>query len=45
MLSILRHVLKCERATTPLEYTLIAALLGLAALQVSQLASGGSPVG
>lgn len=43
MLSILRRLSKCERAATPLEYVLIAALLGLAALQVSAQVSG-SPV-
>jgi len=45
MLSVFRRLMKCERAATALEYTLIAALLGLAALQVSQLSSSGPPVG
>jgi hypothetical protein len=29
--------MKCERAATPLEYMLIAALVALAALQISTL--------
>ena len=37
MPSILRRLWKCERAATTLEYMLIAALLGLAALQVGFL--------
>jgi Flp pilus assembly pilin Flp len=34
VLFLLRRLWKCERAATRLEYLLIAALLGLAALQV-----------
>ena len=41
--SIIRRLLKCERAATRLEYLLIAALLGLLALQSAQLY--GPPVG
>ena len=37
MLSLLGRVLKCERAATALEYTLIAALVALAALQAGFL--------
>jgi Flp pilus assembly pilin Flp len=43
MLSLFRRLSTCERAATPLEYTLIAALLGLAALQVGAQVTG-SPV-
>ena len=43
MLSIFRRLLKCEGAATALEYTLIAALLGLAVFQAGLHVSG-SPV-
>ena len=36
MLSIFRRLMKCEGGATALEYMLIAALVGLAALQVSR---------
>ncbi|WP_296386841.1 hypothetical protein [Reyranella sp.] len=39
-----RRLMKCERAATALEYMLIAALLGLAALQVSFLQFSAPPV-
>ena len=35
MLSLFRRLMKNEQAATALEYTLIAALIGLAALQVT----------
>jgi Flp pilus assembly pilin Flp len=37
VLSIFRRLLKCERGATALEYTLIACLTGLVALQVVQM--------
>jgi hypothetical protein len=37
VLFLLRRLSTCERAATPLEYVLIAALLGLLALQSVEL--------
>ena len=44
MLSILRRLSKCEGGATALEYMLIAALIGLAALQVGFLQFSAPPV-
>lgn len=43
MLSLLRRLSKCERAATPLEYMLIAALVALAVLQVGVLQFSPAP--
>ena len=40
MLSLFRRLLKSEEGATALEYTLIATLIGLAALQVTVQMSG-----
>jgi Flp pilus assembly pilin Flp len=40
VLSLFRRLMKNEQAATALEYTLIAALIGLAALQVTVKMSG-----
>jgi Flp pilus assembly pilin Flp len=42
-MSIFRRLWKCERAATKLEYTLIAALLGLLAYQASIQVTGFTP--
>jgi Flp pilus assembly pilin Flp len=42
--SIVRRLVKCERAATTLEYMLIAALVALAALQISSLEFAPPPV-
>ena len=44
VLSILRRLSKCEGGATALEYMLIAALLGLAVLQVGFLQFSAPPV-
>ena len=45
MLSILRRLLKCEQGATVLEYTLIAGLTALIALQVVVGQLPASPTG
>jgi Flp pilus assembly pilin Flp len=43
VLSILHRLMKCEGGATALEYLLIAALVGLAAFQVTERMAG-SPI-